>query len=106
MTLPRLIIAGLCLLLCAAGAWAEYGDINFTRPGRGPDEIPTATFPHNLHRLQFRCYVCHEDLFQMRAGANSITMEAIQSGKFCGRCHDGKVAFQATFETCPKCHRQ
>jgi c(7)-type cytochrome triheme protein len=93
------------LVLAAGGAAGEYGDIKFTRKEKGTDEIPTAVFPHYLHRMQFRCYVCHEDIFQMQAGANAITMEAIQAGKFCGRCHDGKTSFQATFEACPRCHR-
>jgi len=85
---------------------AEYGDIKFTRPGSNPAvEVPTALFPHWVHRMQYKCYACHEDIFQMKAGSNVIDMDAIQSGKFCGTCHNGKIAFQVTFDSCPRCHK-
>jgi c(7)-type cytochrome triheme protein len=99
------ILAGLAFALAAPNASAEYGDIKFTRRAKGMDEVPAAVFPHFVHRMQFRCYVCHDAIFEMKAGANPVSMDAIQSGKFCGRCHDGKTAFQATFDTCPRCHR-
>ncbi len=92
-------------LLLAGSAGAEYGDIHFTHPGGGNEGVPPATFPHYVHRIQFKCYVCHEDIFVMKAGANAITMDAIQSGKFCGTCHNGKIAFEVGFETCQRCHR-
>ena len=96
----------LAAVLAAGGAVnAELGDIAFKRKSVGADDVPPAMFPHFVHRIQFRCYVCHNDIVAMRAGANPITMDAIQDGKFCGVCHNGKVAFQATFDTCPRCHR-
>lgn len=84
---------------------AEVGDILFTRKTPGTAEIPPALFPHSLHRIQFKCYVCHDAILVMKAGANEIVMDAIQEGKFCGTCHNGKTAFQATFDSCPRCHR-
>ena len=84
---------------------AEPGDIVFTRKTPGTDDIPPALFPHFVHRMQFKCYVCHDAIIEMKAGANPITMDAIQDGKFCGVCHNGKTAFQATFDACPRCHR-
>ena len=84
---------------------AEVGDIAFTRKTPGSDEIPAALLPHFLHRMQFKCHVCHDAIVVMKAGANEITMDAIQEGKFCGTCHNGKTAFQSTFESCPRCHR-
>ena len=85
---------------------AEVGDIAFTRKEAGSEDVAPATFPHWAHRMQFRCHVCHEAIVVMKAGANPITMESIQQGKYCGVCHDGKTAFQATFDTCPRCHRK
>ena len=61
-------------------------------------------FPHWQHRSRFRCYACHPDLFAMQAGAADITMDAIRAGQSCGICHNGKVAFEAGFETCRSCH--
>ena len=99
----RLLLA-LALALAWAPGQAEFGDLTFTRKSQQMPEIPPAVFPHYVHRMQFRCYVCHESIFEMKAGANPITMDAIQSGKFCGTCHNGVKAFQATFDTCPRCH--
>lgn len=102
LALSVLVLIG---LLPGGAAAGELGDIVFKRKTPGSDDVPVAIFPHYLHRMQFKCYVCHDDLFQMKAGADDITMDAIQDGKFCGACHDGKTAFQSTFEACPRCHR-
>ena len=101
-----LALAALVTLLTIPSVEAEVGDITFTRKEAGTEDIPPAIFPHWAHRLQFRCHVCHDAITVMKAGANPITMEAIQQGKYCGACHNGRTAFQATFETCPRCHRQ
>ena len=95
----------LALLLPSGQIDAEVGDIAFTRKAAGTEDIPPAIFPHFLHRMQFKCHVCHNDIVSMKAGANPITMDAIQEGKYCGVCHNGKTAFQSTFEACPRCHR-
>jgi len=103
----QLAAGTLLALLSAVALPAELGDIPFTRAaGSLGGEYPAAIFPHWVHRMQFACYVCHEDIFQMKAGANTITMDAIQQGKFCGACHNGKIAFSVVFETCQRCHRQ
>ena len=83
---------------------AEYGDVTIERKAKGMDDIPTAVFPHWIHRMQYKCSACHEETFKMKAGADEITMEMIQSGKSCGVCHNGKAAFESNFDTCPRCH--
>ena len=100
------VIAALVAALIVASAGAEMGNIAFTRKEPGTEDIPPAIFPHWVHRMQFKCHACHDDIFVMKAGANPITMDAIQRGKYCGTCHNGKAAFQATFDTCVRCHRQ
>lgn len=88
------------------------GDIVMQRageePGRrlnvSPADLLPAVFPHWVHRVRFRCKVCHLQLFEPRAGANPVTMPAIAEGKFCGRCHNGRDAFPATITTCQRCH--
>ncbi len=105
-TLARILVLAALAAVALAPARAEYGDIHFKRKdGIAAEGSPPATFPHYVHRIQFRCYVCHEDIFVMKAGANDITMDAIQSGKFCGACHNGKTAFQVGFDTCQRCHK-
>ena len=60
------------------------------------------TFPHAAHTYWLRCDNCHPQIFQMRAGADPITMAKIFAGEYCGRCH-GKVAFRPQ-TGCPRCH--
>lgn len=59
-------------------------------------------FPHEAHTYWLRCDNCHPAIFQMRAGADPITMAKIFEGEYCGRCH-GKVAFPPQ-TGCPRCH--
>jgi c(7)-type cytochrome triheme protein len=86
---------------CHAG---QYGDVVMERKAKGMDDVPAAVFPHWIHRMQYKCGACHEELFKMKAGANEITMDMIQAGKACGSCHNGKAAFVSNFDTCPRCH--
>lgn len=65
---------------------------------------PAVVFRHRTHRMYFTCSACHSDVFEMRAGANDITMDALLAGKSCGRCHDGLRAFGVAVETCTDCH--
>ena len=101
----RIPVAALLALSLLQAGWAEYGDIVFTRKTPGMDEIPAAVFPHYVHRIQFKCNVCHDAIFEMKAGANAVTMDAITGGKFCGTCHNGSKAFAPNFDACPRCHR-
>ncbi len=96
----------LATLLPAAQVSAEQGDIVFTRSSKeeGAD-YPPATFPHYVHRMQFKCYVCHDAIFKMKAGADKVSMDAIDKGKFCGTCHNATIAFGPTFESCQRCHK-
>lgn len=84
---------------------AEYGDIVFVRKVKEGNEYPPATFPHYVHRMQFKCYVCHDAIFEMKAGANDVHMADISKGKFCGTCHNETIAFGPTFESCQRCHK-
>ncbi len=97
LLLALLFVAGLLVGV----ALAVEGDIVFKREGGG---TPPAVFPHWFHRIRYKCYACHPAIFQMKAGADKITMDAIGQGKFCGVCHNGKTAWEVSFNTCPKCH--
>jgi c(7)-type cytochrome triheme protein len=81
---------------------AEYGDVILNRYAEKSDMRPVI-FPHWFHRIRFRCKVCHHELgFEMRAGANDVTMDDIIDGRYCGMCHNGDVAWSA--ENCDLCH--
>ncbi|MCB1876713.1 MAG: hypothetical protein KDH88_12140 [Chromatiales bacterium] len=89
-------------LLLPAGAAAEYGDVVLNRYSDDAGMRPVV-FPHWFHRMRFRCKVCHHELgFEMRVGANDVTMEGIIQGRYCGMCHNGDVAWSA--ENCDLCH--
>jgi c(7)-type cytochrome triheme protein len=94
----------LAVALSTATALAGVlGDIMMNR--RSTDNgVPAVVFPHWKHRILFRCYACHPDVFEMEAGTNEITMESLQGGEFCGGCHDGTTAWAISFNTCRDCH--
>jgi c(7)-type cytochrome triheme protein len=102
-----LVLAALLALLATLApvdsGLAVDGDIVFGRQAQ-PGGTPPATFPHWVHRIRFKCYACHPAIFEMKAGANKITMDAIQAGKFCGACHNGTTAWEVSFDTCNRCH--
>lgn len=99
------IIVG--LLLPAVESAGEIGDVVMKRAPEAGLEVPVSYFPHWIHRMQYKCSACHDDLFKMKAGAaDKVTMDSFLEGKACGACHDGKKAFESNFDTCPRCHRQ
>ena len=101
-----LALAGTLLALAWSACYAtEYGDVVFERKAQGGmEDLPPAVFPHWIHRMQYKCAACHDEIFKMKAGADEVTMDMIQSGKACGLCHDSKAAFGSNFDTCPRCH--
>jgi c(7)-type cytochrome triheme protein len=89
--------------LLVTSSLAVDGDVVLKRqePGASP---PPAVFPHWFHRIRFKCYACHPAIFEMKAGATAMTMDEIREGKFCGACHNGKIAWEMSFDTCNRCH--
>ena len=83
-------------------ATAEFADVIINNYSDQAGMRPVV-FPHWFHRIRFRCKVCHQELgFEMRAGANDVTMKEIIDGKFCGMCHNGRIAWST--ERCDLCH--
>ena len=101
--LPTVRVAlALALAAVALPLAAEYGDVILNKRSEREGVRPVV-FPHWFHRIRFRCKVCHHELgFKMRAGANDVTMADIIDGRFCGMCHNGKVAWAA--DRCDLCH--
>jgi c(7)-type cytochrome triheme protein len=97
-----LVVAAAALAGYSANAPAEYGDVVLNKRSDAAGVRPVV-FSHWFHRIRFRCKVCHSELgFVMRAGANDVLMANIADGKFCGMCHNGRVAWGA--EQCDLCH--
>ncbi len=60
-------------------------------------------FNHELHSSLFGCKECHPKIFLMVKGSSNITMKDINSGAYCGACHNGKKAFSSS--ECSRCHQ-
>lgn len=73
--------------------------------------VPRVTFSHKVHTMdaELDCDSCHDDLFEMEAGAveekDDFTMAAFTDGNYCGACHDGDTAFSTDDSAqCAACH--
>ena len=83
-------------------AGAEYADVVLNRNSE-KEGVRPVVYPHWFHRIRFQCRVCHSEMgFEMRVGANNVTMEEIIDGKFCGACHNGEIAWSV--DNCDLCH--
>ena len=102
--LTRVTTAVALASLVSSAAAAVTGDIVFQRKDGAAPEVAPAVFSHWFHRIRYKCYACHPAPFEMKAGANVVTMEAILAGKSCGICHNGTVAWASSFENCNRCH--
>jgi c(7)-type cytochrome triheme protein len=95
-------LLALPLALLHGPARAEYGDVVLNKRAE-KEGVRPVVFPHWFHRIRFRCKVCHSELgFQMRAGSNDVLMVDIIDGKFCGMCHNDRVAWGPA--NCDMCH--
>lgn len=96
------ILLVLLILLAPSPALAEYGDVVFNKLAEKTDVRPVI-FSHWFHRIRFRCKVCHTEMgFQMKAGADNVNMAEILDGKYCGMCHNDKIAWGPA--NCFLCH--
>jgi len=71
--------------------------------------VKSVVFDHKVHTMEggMDCDSCHDDLFEMEAGAaeanDDFTMATLYEGGYCGQCHDGETAF-ASNTRCTSCH--
>jgi len=79
------------------------GEIHFPREA-SKQQMPAAMFPHWFHRIRFKCTACHPAIFRMKKGSNPISMTGIMGGEWCGRCHNGRIAWLPGLQTCNRCH--
>ena len=52
-----------------------------------------------------KCLECHSRIFKMKKGSTVMKMADINAGKFCGKCHNGKRAFEPK-DNCDICHKK
>jgi len=85
------------------GAPGQYGDLIMRGRSEKKGMAPVA-FSHRTHRVNYTCRVCHLELeFSMKKGETGITREDYLNGRFCGACHNGRIAFSVT-QACNLCH--
>ncbi len=78
-------------------------EIVYNKPVKG------VLFSHKYHvgELGMSCESCHPKLFEMQALKSQenpdFNMKSLYQGKYCGACHDGKMAF-ASNTKCANCH--
>jgi len=100
--LDGMLFPALLILLVSPPASAEYGDVIINKRAEKAGMRPVI-FPHWFHRIRYTCNVCHAEIgFKMRSGGSDITMAEIRDGKFCGACHNNKIAWGP--EKCNLCH--
>jgi len=69
-------------------------------------EIQTKTvgkvvYSHRVHGTS--CNMCHPKIFVKKNNSNHVNMKAMERGKSCGTCHNGRRAFSVKGD-CTKCH--
>ncbi len=106
--MKKIIVLAMAVVMTFAFANLGFSlkkDIEFKTVG---DE-GKVTFSHENHteKKGMKCNECHPKLFKMKKGDDVVTMAAMKEGKFCGACHDGKKAFDASAaDNCGKCHKK
>lgn len=68
-------------------------------------EMSQVVFRHWKHQKAYKCYTCHPRIFSSWEKA-TFDHDAMDGGKFCGACHNGKVAFKPESDNvdCEVCH--
>ena len=101
------------ILALFAALMLSIGSVMAVPPGKTVEfasPMGKVTFDGKVHAAAgLKCADCHmkPKLFQMKKGADKITMAAMHKGEFCGACHDGKKAFSTkTPADCKKCHKK
>lgn len=61
-------------------------------------------FSHDFHLGLYTCQDCHNKIFRIAKKRSTATMTAMETGKSCGSCHDGKQAFSVK-GNCASCHK-
>ncbi len=99
-------MALLALYLLPLSAHAQTiggGDVTYMRESAAP-----VTFSHKIHVdvKSIKCSACHNHIFQMEKDTKKMDMSKISKGEFCGKCHNGKKAFDVKdSKNCAKCHK-
>ncbi len=100
------------ILTVIAALALPIGNVMAVPPGKTAEFASArgnVTFDGKTHADKgLKCADCHSKpkLFEMKKGGDKMPMAAMNDGKFCGACHDGKKAFSVKAAAdCVKCHQ-
>jgi len=96
----RWIVVFLMIIGLPAVLYAGMGGMVFELKINAKN-VGTVTFDHSKHA--FDCGQCHPKVFKKKNNGNHTTMKAMEKGRSCGACHNGKRAFTVA-ENCTTCH--
>ena len=104
--------AAVALALVAGSATAAGVTLpkDFTIP-KAESSPGGVTFSHARHMARIgRCSACHMRDVKMKRGASGpMTMAALEQGRLCGACHDGKASAGGSvvfsLDQCDACHK-
>jgi len=116
----RLHYVTLIFLVTALVAFFGLPGESFAKKKKIPEDLVMSatgdaapvTLSHKNHSKEqgLKCTACHPKVFKMKNGKTAkkygpLTMVAMEEGKYCGKCHDGKESFGVKDEKeCVKCH--
>jgi c(7)-type cytochrome triheme protein len=111
-----IVLGGFLLSGVVFASDAQVADEDYDEDEYGPlapivwvKPVKSVEFKHKTHTMEagLDCDSCHDELFQMEAGAaeeaEDFTMASLYEGNYCGACHDGSTAF-ASNTRCTTCH--
>jgi c(7)-type cytochrome triheme protein len=103
-----LMVVFLVVALPSALHAIGMGGMGMGEMGGFVDEVAMQTknvgkveFSHSRHGTT--CNACHPAIFQKKSNSNNVGMKAMEKGKSCGACHNGKKAF-SVIGNCVTCH--
>jgi c(7)-type cytochrome triheme protein len=64
----------------------------------------SVTFSHATHTGHYQCGSCHTKIYALPRSTARVSMMAMEKGKSCGACHNGKTAFSVK-ANCATCHK-
>jgi c(7)-type cytochrome triheme protein len=106
--MKKIIILAMAVVLSLSFATLGFSlkkDVEFKGGDAGK-----VVFSHETHteKNKLKCNDCHTKLFPMKKSAEgTYTMAAMNEGKNCGSCHDGKKAFSVKdADKCGNCHKK
>jgi c(7)-type cytochrome triheme protein len=103
---PETVFLSVFFIVAVTGsAWAVGPDKTLEYKG---SPTGTVVFDGAAHKKAgLTCSDCHNPLIfpKMKKGSIKITMSDLYAGKYCGRCHNGRKAFQI-LDNCTRCHHK